>query len=332
VTPPTPLAAPDPPLLEVRGLSLRYATDGGPVTAVDDVSFEVAGPGEALGIIGESGSGKSSLANAIMRVLPANARISGGSIRFRDRDVTALPEESFRREVRWTGIAMVFQGAMRSLNPVIRVGDQVAERLVVDGIPRRDARLRAAILLDRVGLPAGTADRYPHELSGGMKQRVLIAMALTHDPPLLILDEPTSALDVSVQAQIMNLLKQLGWELGISMLFITHDLALATDLCDRIAVMYAGQVRELGDASEVLGQPRDPYTSALLATIPTLAGEQRPGFLPGAPPDLRQPLAGCRFRPRCALAFDRCGEPPPLATVGSRHVARCWLAAVPEGP
>jgi oligopeptide/dipeptide ABC transporter ATP-binding protein len=316
-------------LLEVRDLRVAYRTATGTVTAVDGVSLEVEGGGHALGVIGESGSGKSSLANAIMRVLPGSAQITG-SVLFAGRDIGALPEEAFRREIRWTGIAMVFQGAMRSLNPVIRVGDQVAERLVLDGMSRRDARRRASGLLDRVGLPSGSADRYPHELSGGMKQRVLIAMALTHEPPLLILDEPTSALDVSVQAQIMNLLKQLGWELGLSMLFITHDLALATDLCDRIAVMYAGQVRELGDASDVLVRPRDPYTAALLATVPTLGGEQRPGFLPGAPPDLRRAPQGCRFQARCALAFDRCAQPPPLVPVADGHAARCWLAAGPD--
>ncbi len=226
--------------------------------------LSIEGAGEAVGIIGESGSGKTSLALALMRLLPRNAAVTRGSVRFQGRDITTLSDEEFRRQVRWSGMAMVFQGAMHALNPVIAVGDQVAERLRADGMGLGDARSRVDDLLGRVGLPAGTSRRYAHELSGGMRQRVMIAMALTHDPPLLILDEPTSALDVSVQAQIMNLLKELKWERGISMLFITHDLALASDLCDRIVVVYAGQIREDGPADDVLTAARDPYTRGLL--------------------------------------------------------------------
>jgi oligopeptide/dipeptide ABC transporter ATP-binding protein len=312
------------PLLSVEELVVEYATSRGPVRASDGVSLAIDAPGEALGVIGESGSGKSSLANAIMRVLPRNARVTGGRVRLAGRDVSALSDDVFRREVRWKGMSMVFQGAMHALNPVIRVGDQATERLRQDGVSRRDADARLAALLDRVGLPRGTGERYPHELSGGMKQRVMIAMALTHDPPLLILDEPTSALDVSIQAQIMNLLKELKRERGIAMLFITHDLALASDLCDRIAVVYAGQLRELGAAEDVLADARDPYTQRLMASIPRLHGDAAPGFLPGAPPDLRTPPAGCRFRARCPVAFERCAEPPPLVEVSPGHAARCW--------
>jgi oligopeptide/dipeptide ABC transporter ATP-binding protein len=214
---------------------------------------------------------------------------------------------------------------------VLRAGDQATERLRQDGFSRRDADARLAVLLDRVGLPRGTADRYPHELSGGMKQRVMIAMALTHDPPLLILDEPTSALDVSIQAQIMNLLKELKRERGIAMLFITHDLALASDLCDRIAVVYAGQLRELGSAEAVIGDARDPYTERLMASIPRLYADSPPGFLPGAPPDLRRPPEGCRFAARCPVAFERCVEPPPLVEVRPGHVARCWRSPAGSG-
>jgi oligopeptide/dipeptide ABC transporter ATP-binding protein len=315
-------------LLEVTDLRLEYATDRGPLRAVDGISFSLDGDGQALGIIGESGSGKTSLAIALMRLLPRNARLAGGSIRLEGTELTTLPEDELRARIRWQRIAMVFQGSMHSLNPVIRVGDQVGERLVADGVSKRDARARTADLLMRVGLTAGTAARYPHELSGGMKQRVMIASALTHDPPLLILDEPTSALDVSIQAQIMNLLKDLRDERGMSMLFITHDLALASDLCDRLAVVYAGQIREIGSAEDVLRHPQDPYTQRLLASIPRLHEPQAPAFLPGAPPDPRDPLPGCRFVARCPVAFEPCAHrPPPLFEPRPGQLARCWLHA-----
>ncbi len=311
-------------LLSVEGLSVGYAGPRGTVRAVDGVSLAVEGPGEAVGIIGESGSGKSSLALAIMRLLPRNATVSAGRVVFRDQDITALDDEPFRRDVRWSGLSMVTQGAQHALNPVITVGDQVAERLRSDGMGLGDARALVDGLLGRMGLPAGTARRYPHELSGGMRQRVMIAMALTHDPALVILDEPTSALDVSVQAQIMNLLKELKWERGISMLFITHDLALASDLCDRIVVVYAGQVREDGPADAVLTEPRDPYTRGLLASLPLLHEDVMPAALAGSPPDPVEPPTGCRFADRCPVVFEKCVEPPPLVEVAPGHHARCW--------
>jgi oligopeptide/dipeptide ABC transporter ATP-binding protein len=311
-------------LLSVEGLSVGYAAPRGLVRAVDGLSLEVAGPGEAVGIIGESGSGKSSLALALMRLLPRNATVSAGRVLFRDQDIGIMSDDEYRRSVRWSGISMVTQGAQHALNPVIAVGDQVAERLKADGAKPTDVRARVDELLGRVGLPAGTSKRYPHELSGGMRQRVMIAMALTHDPPLVILDEPTSALDVSVQAQIMNLLKELKWERGISMLFITHDLALASDLCDRIVVVYAGQVREDGPADGVLTAPRDPYTRALLSSLPLLHGDGLPTALAGSPPDPVEPVAGCRFAARCPVVFQKCAEPPPLVEVAPGHWARCW--------
>ncbi len=310
-------------LLEVRDVAVEYSTERGPLRAVDGVSFDLA-EGEALGVIGESGSGKTSMAVALMRLLPRNGTLVGGSVRLAGEELTALDDETFRRTVRWSRMAMVFQGAMHSLNPVVRVGDQVGERLRSDGVDKGEVKARVAELLTRVGLPASTAQRYPHELSGGMKQRVMVATALTHDPPLLILDEPTSALDVSIQAQIMNLLKELKAERRISMLFITHDLALASDLCDSIAVVYAGQVRELGSAERVLEAPADPYTQRLLASIPSLHDAVPPDFLPGAPPDLRESIAGCRFAARCPLVYEPCGEPPPYIEVEPGHGARCW--------
>jgi peptide/nickel transport system ATP-binding protein len=325
-----------PRLLEVRDLRLAYETQRGPLRAVDGISLDLLA-GEALGIIGESGSGKSSLALALMRLLPRNATVEGGSMRLAGEELGSLSDEAFRVGVRWSRMAMVFQGAMHSLNPVVRVADQVGERLRADGRPRREVEARVRELLARVGLPAGTGRRYPHELSGGMKQRVMIAAALTHDPPLLILDEPTSALDVSIQAQIMNLLKELKAERRMAMLFVTHDLALASDLCDHLAVVYAGQVREHGTAEQVLRQPLDPYTQGLLASIPSLVETRPPRFLPGAPPDLRDAPPGCRFAPRCPLVFEACrGEAPRLRTAdgspagagtdaSEAHVARCLL-------
>ena len=310
-------------LLEVHDLAVEYSTERGPLRAVDGIGFDLA-EGQALGIIGESGSGKTSLAVSLMRLLPSNGRLLDGSVRLAGEELTALDDEAFRTTIRWSRMAMVFQGAMHSLNPVVRVGDQVGERLRSDGLGKRETRERVEQLLGRVGLPASSAGRYPHELSGGMKQRVMIASALTHDPPLLILDEPTSALDVSIQAQLMNLLKELKAERSITMLFITHDLALASDLCDRVAVVYAGQVRELGTAEQVLTSPADPYTQRLLASIPSLHDPTPPEFLPGAPPDLREGVEGCRFAARCPLVYEPCTDEPPYLDTGAGHHARCW--------
>jgi peptide/nickel transport system ATP-binding protein len=313
------------PLLEVRDLILHYATPKGPVRAVDGVSFALEAGGEALGLIGESGSGKTSLGIALMRLLPRNVARYQGSIRFQGREVMTLPEAELRRSVRWKGVSMVFQGAMNAFNPVLRVGDQVAERMLLEGIPRPQARKEVERLLERVGLPAEVYGRYPHELSGGMKQRVVIAMALALRPPLVILDEPTSALDVIVQAQIVGLLKELKRDLGLSMLFITHDPALAAGLCDRVAVMYGGQIREQGSLEALLTHPLDPYTQGLLASLPRLHADTPPGFLRGAPPDPINPPEGCRFQERCPYAFEACKKPPELLEPAPGHQARCWL-------
>ena len=315
------------PLLEARDLRLHYGTDRGAVRALDGVSFQVGGEGEAVGIVGESGSGKSSLALFLMRLLPANTVLAEGTVRFRGEDIRALSVERFRREIRWRKIAMVFQGAMASLNPVMRVGAQITERPMLDGgVTKQAAYRKAGEVLELVGLPESILQRYPHELSGGMKQRVVIAIALSMDPELLILDEPTSALDVSVQAQVMNLLKRLKRDRGLSMLFITHDIALASDICDRLVVAYAGEHAEAGAIEEVLGAPRHPYTRKLIAAIPRLRDSAQPEFLPGLPPDLVHPPAGCRFHPRCPEVFEPCAaREPPLITVGEGHTARCWL-------
>lgn len=300
---------------------------------MDGISFDLEAGGEVLGLIGESGSGKTSLGIALVRMLPGNVARYEGQIRFQGRDLLKLSENELRKDIRWKGISMVFQGAMNAFNPVIRVGQQVTERMLLEGIPRPQARKTVEGLLELVGLPLEVYGRYPHELSGGMKQRVVIAMALVLKPPLVILDEPTSALDVVVQAQIINLLKELKTELGLSMLFITHDPALASDLCDRIAVVYGGQLREQGSAERVLDNPLDPYTSGLLASIPRLYSDEKPAFLPGAPPDLVNPPQGCRFQPRCARAFEPCtSNPPALIEAESNHLVRCWLYQDPSAP
>ena len=313
-------------LLEVRNLYLHYADRLGPVRAVDGLSLSLAAKGQALGVVGESGSGKSSLALAILRMLPKNIARYEGEIYLDGVEIAHLPEAEFRRTVRWRQIAMVPQGAMNSFNPVIRVGEQIIEPLLVDGIERGVARRRAQELLELVGLSAEIYTRYAHELSGGMKQRTMIAAALIMNPKLVLMDEPTSALDVSVQAQIMNLLKRLKRELGLAILFITHDIALASDVCDHLAVIYAGELAETGSAEQILRAPQHPYSQKLLHSIPRLHDPHLPEFIPGAPPDLRLPPPGCRFHLRCPQVFDRCKhESPPVFTPQPGQQTRCWL-------
>lgn len=315
------------PLLDIRNLYLHYADRRGAVRAVDGVSFTLAETGQALGLVGESGSGKSSLALAIMRVLPNNVARFDGEIYLAGQEIAHLPDARFRREISWRQIALVPQGAMNGFNPVLRVGEQITEPATVYGdLDPRSARQKAQSLLERVGLSADIYHRYPHELSGGMKQRTMIAAALILAPKLLIMDEPTSALDVSVQAQIMNLLKELKKELGLSIIFITHDIALASDLCDQLAVVYAGELVELGTAEQMLAAPAHPYSQKLLGSIPRLHDLQLPEFIPGSPPDLRQPPTGCRFHLRCPQVFDRClTEAPQIFYPQPGQQARCWL-------
>jgi peptide/nickel transport system ATP-binding protein len=314
-------------LLEVQNLKLYYKTVRGLIRAVDGVNFSVE-KGETLGLVGESGCGKSSVAISIMRLLPRNVEVYEGRITFDGIDLMKLSEEDFRRKVRWKRISMIFQGAMNSLNPVLKVGFQVAEPLIVhQNVDKEKAMKKARELFKLVGLPPDFVERYPHELSGGMRQRVVIAMALALNPEMVILDEPTSALDVSIQAQIMNLLKELKKELGLSMIFITHDIALASDICDKIGVMYAGQIVELSSIERVLLSPKHPYTQRLIASVPSLREDRVPEFIPGAPPDLVDPPPGCRFHPRCPQSNRaKCvKDEPPMIEVEGGHFVRCWL-------
>lgn len=319
-------------ILKIENLKLFYQTLRGIVRAVDNVSLQLE-HGEALGVVGESGCGKTSLANAIMKTLPNNVATYEGKILLDGVNIVELSEEEVRRNIRWKKISIVFQGAMNVLNPVIRVGSQIAEPLIVHLEMKKDEAYNIAReKMKLVGLHEELFDRYPHELSGGMKQRVVIAMALVMNPKIIILDEPTSALDVSIQAQIMNLLKRLKRELNLSMIFITHDIALASDISDRIAVMYAGQIVEMGSAEQVLLSPKHPYTQKLLKATPRLKGEEKPEFIPGTPPDLVNPPSGCRFHPRCPYVMEICRIREPLNfELESGWRTMCWLYGEEDG-
>ena len=315
-------------LLSVRDLEVSYATQAGPVPAVRGVELDV-GAGETMGLAGESGCGKSTIAHAILRLLPEDTRVTG-EILLEGEDVLTMSFGRLRA-VRWGQAAVVFQGAMHSLNPVQRVGDQIAEAVRIHDAKVSDAEAgrRAGHLVERVGLPARRARDYPHELSGGQRQRIMIAMALACEPRLLIADEPTTALDVMVQAQVLTLLKSLQDELKLGLLFITHDLSVLRELCDRLAVMYAGRVVEVGPASSVFGEPAHPYTRALAGAFPSIGdpGDRRsPGGLGGDPPDPQRVPSGCSFHPRCPARFEPCDRvDPSLYPVDDGRRAACLL-------
>jgi oligopeptide/dipeptide ABC transporter ATP-binding protein len=319
-------------LLDVRSLKTQFATTGGIVRAVDDVSWDVS-EGETVALVGESGCGKSVSALSIMRLIPQpGGRIVGGSVLFKGRDLLKLSDEEMRR-VRGREIAMIFQEPMTSLNPVLTVGRQLTEALEIHlGMATPEARRRAGELLGMVGI--SDAERrlrqYPHQFSGGMRQRIMIAMALSCNPPLILADEPTTALDVTIQAQILELMRSLSRRLGAAMLIITHNLGVVARYADRVNVMYAGRIVERGTAKELYGNPRHPYTLGLLRSVPRL-DEPRPERLApieGQPPDLTRLPTGCAFAPRCAFRVERClVESPPLRRIGSNgHVSACWEA------
>jgi oligopeptide/dipeptide ABC transporter ATP-binding protein len=319
-------ADPDAPLLVVENLRTYFTLSSGIVKAVDGVSFELH-DGEALGIAGESGCGKTTTALSLLRLLPPNARVVEGSVKLFGIDLAQKSENALRR-YRWREISVIFQGAMNALNPVQRVGDQVAEPIVERlGLPKAEAKRRARELLEMVGIARDRAADYPHQLSGGMRQRAMIAMALACDPAIVIGDEPTTALDVMVQAQILELLERLREELGLSLILITHDLSVIAETCDRVMVMYAGRVAEEGPVRTIFSGPRHPYTQMLLAAIPNLDSDKRLlATIPGSPPDLRTPPPGCRFNPRCPMAMEVCREvvPPEVRYADGVRVA-CHL-------
>ena len=316
-------------LVELRGLTVDY----GSVRAVDGVDLEIHA-GEIVGLAGESGCGKSTVANAVMQILRPPARLAGGSVLFRGEDLNGRSAEELRR-FRWRNVAMVFQSAMNALNPVMRVGDQFVDAMRAhEQIDRRAALARAAGLLETVGIDPRRLRAYPHELSGGMRQRVIIAIALSLSPELLILDEPTTALDVVVQREILQQIEELQQEFGFAVLFITHDLSLLVEFADRIAIMYAGEIVELADAARIHAAPQHPYTRGLMASFPPLTGPMtRLAGIPGAPPDLADPPAGCRFHPRCPLCVPQeplyrrqLTERPALRDVEPGHLVACHLA------
>jgi peptide/nickel transport system ATP-binding protein len=314
-------------VLQIRDLRVTYASQAGPVPAVRGVDLEVA-EGEVLGLAGESGCGKSTIAHALLRLLPGDARVEG-EVLLDGQDVLGMSFGRLRA-VRWGQAAIVFQGAMHALNPVRQVGEQITEAIRLhEAVGDREATGRSGDLMERVGLPRRRARAYPHELSGGQRQRVMIAMALACSPKLLIADEPTTALDVMVQAQVLAVLKSLQEELGLALLFITHDLSVLAQLCDRISVMYAGRIVEEGSAEEVFEAPAHPYARALSGAFPRIGDREdrgAPAGLGGDPPDPQHLPVGCTFHPRCPARFEPCDQvDPTLYPAGEGRRAACLL-------
>jgi oligopeptide/dipeptide ABC transporter ATP-binding protein len=313
-------------LLRVKDLRLYFRTQQGVVQAVDGVDFRL-GYNEAVVVLGESGCGKTSLARAVLRLLPRNVDTYSGQVYLNGTDVMQLGDEEFRRSIRWVKMSMVPQAAMNALNPVLKVGDQVAEPMTAHYLAgKEEALTQARRMFQHVGVPVDFLNRYAFELSGGMRQRAALAMALVTMPALVFLDEPTSALDVLTQANIFNVLKRIKKDLEVSFILITHDIATSSELADRVAVMYAGQIVEVSDARRFFSDPLHPYSKMLMASVPRLKVEQEPTFITGHPPSLLGPPSGCRFADRCPSRFDKCVEEPPMIDE-QRHEVKCWLYA-----
>ncbi len=310
--------------LNINNLKLYFKTSNGIVRAVDSVLLGIKAK-EAVVVVGESGCGKSSLAKAILRLLPRNVAEYSGNIFLRDVETMSLTDEEYRKNFRWIKMSLVPQAAMNALNPVIRVGEQVAEPLMIHfNMTKEKALEQATTMFQHVGVPNDFINRYPFELSGGMCQRITLAMSLVINPELIILDEPTSALDVLTQANIFNLLKRFKAESSTSFMLITHDIATSSELADRVAVMYAGQIVEVSDSTHFFTTPRHPYSEKLMDSVPRLHGIAEPNYITGQPPSLINPPAGCRFADRCPKRFDRCSEEPPIIPFGNDQV-KCWL-------
>jgi peptide/nickel transport system ATP-binding protein len=307
---------------------MYYQTLGGLVKAVDNVSMSLE-VGESLGLAGESGCGKSSLAYSIIQLLPPAANILGGHVYFRGRDLVQVNAKEMR-DVRWKNISIVFQGAMNALNPVFEIGEQIAESILIhENVTDEEALDRCAKLFEMVGLDPGRIHNYPHEFSGGMRQRAMIAMALACNPDLVIADEPTTALDVTIQAQILKLMQKLQKDLGLSLILITHDLSVIAETCDKTAIMYAGNIAELADVVSVFKEPIHPYATGLVGAIPSMVKAERRKLtsIPGSPPDLIDPPPGCRFHPRCPYAQEICSkEVPDFTEIDAGRFVSCHFA------
>ncbi|MFQ6059532.1 MAG: ABC transporter ATP-binding protein [Anaerolineae bacterium] len=314
-------------LLQIRDLEVHYATRMGLVQAVDRVSLDVR-RGEVLGLVGESGCGKSTLGMALLRLVPPPGRIVGGRIFFNGRDLLALSEAEMR-DLRGRHISMIFQDPMTSLNPVQRIDDHIIEAIQAHekGVSRRAARERAAELVDKLGIVSDRLTDYPHQLSGGMRQRIMIGLALALNADLIIADEPTTSLDVIVEAQILDLLKELRQAYNLTLILITHNLGVVAELADRVAVMYAAKIVEVADAIPLYEEPLHPYTQGLLKSIPNISlVQQELETMPGSPPDLISPPSGCRFHPRCPHVMDVCSQKePPMKEIRPGRWAACWL-------
>jgi len=321
-------------LLEVDGLVMHYTTEKGDVSAIEDVSF-ILHEGEALGLVGESGCGKTSVAMALLQLASENAVYKAGKIVLDGTNLLGLSPEEMRKR-RWKDISMVFQGAMNAWNPVYRVGDQIREALDMHFRPRlseAESTERIGKLFELVGLSPAMEKRYPHEFSGGMRQRAIIAMALSCDPKIIIADEPTTALDVIVQDQILQELKKIQRDLGMSIIYISHDIAVIAEVTDTIGVMYAGKIVEFGATKDVFARPKHPYAFLLLSSTPSVTGPRRKlAPLEGEPPDLLNPPSGCRFHPRCPWVTDQCvNEEPRMSHIEGEHQVACWnWEKVPE--
>lgn len=316
------------PILEVENLHTYYKILRGLVKAVDGVSFKVE-KGKAMGLAGESGCGKTTVALSILKILPPEGQIVRGKILFEGSDVVKMEEAEVREKIRWKGISIVFQGAMNALNPVYRIGDQIVEAIVTHepDISKTEAIERTKKLFELVGIEPSRVNNFPHEFSGGMKQRAMIAMALACNPKLLIADEPGTALDVIVQAQVLKLMKELKERLDLSMILISHDLSIISEVCDDIAIMYGGKIVEYGDIYSVYKEPMHPYARGLLTSFPSIDGPKtRMVSIPGSPPNLLNPPSGCRFHPRCRYAMDICKKTEPqFLPVKTRHFVACHL-------
>jgi peptide/nickel transport system ATP-binding protein len=317
-------------LLQVQNLRVYYTTKTGVVKAVDDVSFDLK-EGESLGLAGESGCGKTTTALTLTKLLPYNGKIQSGKIIFDGTDLAQKNEEYVRKNIRWKRISIIFQGAMNALNPIMRVGDQIVEPLTMHrNLTKEEAWAKVEELFKTVGLDPLMALRYPFEFSGGMRQRAMIAMALSCTPDLIIADEPSTALDVIVAAQVLDLMRQLRTELGLTMILISHDLSIIAETCTNVAIMYAGKIDEIGDAASVFLNPLHPYTQGLMKAFPSVNAKTTQEFvaIPGSPPDLIDPPPACRFHPRCPYAWDLCrSEEPPLISTKDNRLVACHLVA-----